>query len=824
VRRISGRDRDSGGSSDSAVGTTAAPGKRTPTQALVQRRADPDAHRAAPVAAESGRDNEVPPALARSIPGGLGEAFEHLLVPSVQMKGGGDSPDGVHAAADAGVQGPGSPLPFLDVIQPAFGGHDVTGIQAHTGPEASSAARTIGATAYTTGHHVAFAGAPDLHTAAHEAAHVVQQRGGVQLKGAVGETGDIYEREADAVADRVVVGESAADLLDHHASSVAGTRGGLLPGAGAPVQRDEVEGGICLPQSALSISVTEVDFFQHAVGTDVVPRQFEIGNNTLSDIRVDASWLIGDDIDAEASFEVLGLEAPLLHLAPGDRIAVQVHFRPARAGFLQSTLYLETDEGVEVVAIPLMGTGQAMPGEPGARPPQASTEEFFVLEIGHDRFVVSFELVGGFHDGPGTVKATVSPVDLSRAYQWEKKYWDVYGKEVGPDDNYMAMGTHSVPAIPHQYTFTIADARRFRGSFPQEHKEAAKGTWFFDLDGDGASDFDLRASWSWGEIWRNYRFSSFDKKASDKFLFDFLADDALAKGYTGNHSPRRSDDPFDFLKLPFDVGIGMIPIVGELVDIAEAVTGYSKWGDKLTTGQRAITALAVLIPFAGGAVLRRTVQGGVSLAEVAARMGRAEEEVVAMLRAVDNRGGDAATLRQMDEALAAGKELSKHQREQLARILNHTDVDGKVFRAVEQQAGLDAVARRGGKVAAETGPISIKRLRIVLGQAGVSPSPYHLRKASKADIDALVANGADPSNVYGWVARDGANNILRDQRGRPIITFTEQGLSSLEEAVKTFGHEAKHIKDFAAGMGTSNEALAEKAGEELWELIKKARE
>jgi hypothetical protein len=40
---------------------------------------------------------------------------------------------------------------------------------------------------YATGNHVAFKGAPNLHTAAHEAAHVVQQRGGVQLKGGVGQ-------------------------------------------------------------------------------------------------------------------------------------------------------------------------------------------------------------------------------------------------------------------------------------------------------------------------------------------------------------------------------------------------------------------------------------------------------------------------------------------------------------------------------------------------------------------------------------------------------------------------------------------------------------
>jgi hypothetical protein len=65
------------------------------------------------------------------------------------------------------------------------------------------------------------AGAPDLHTAAHEAAHVVQQQAGVQLKGGVGAVGDSYELHADAVADAVVQGKSAEGLLDQMAPSHA---------------------------------------------------------------------------------------------------------------------------------------------------------------------------------------------------------------------------------------------------------------------------------------------------------------------------------------------------------------------------------------------------------------------------------------------------------------------------------------------------------------------------------------------------------------------------------------------------------------------------
>ncbi|HEU5059790.1 MAG TPA: DUF4157 domain-containing protein, partial [Kofleriaceae bacterium] len=126
-----------------------------------------------------------------------------------------------HAIADRGIVGNATALPFLDVIQSSFGHHDVSGVAAHTDPAAQRSSEQLGATAYAKGNHVAFGTTPDLHTAAHEAAHVVQQRAGVHLKGGVGQSGDYYETHADAVAERVVRGESAEGLLDQ----VAG-RGG----------------------------------------------------------------------------------------------------------------------------------------------------------------------------------------------------------------------------------------------------------------------------------------------------------------------------------------------------------------------------------------------------------------------------------------------------------------------------------------------------------------------------------------------------------------------------------------------------------------------
>ncbi|MBC7975440.1 MAG: DUF4157 domain-containing protein [Myxococcales bacterium] len=146
-----------------------------------------------------------------------------------QLGNGTSGAQDVHELAARGTSGSAGRLPHLDTIQRAFGpAHDLSGIRSHVGGPAAGASAAMGAQAYATGNQVAFAEAPSLHTAAHEAAHVIQQRSGVHLKGGVGQVGDPYERHADQVADAVVRGESAAGLLGPHGG------GGSSSG---PVQR-----------------------------------------------------------------------------------------------------------------------------------------------------------------------------------------------------------------------------------------------------------------------------------------------------------------------------------------------------------------------------------------------------------------------------------------------------------------------------------------------------------------------------------------------------------------------------------------------------------
>jgi hypothetical protein len=160
----------------------------------------------------------------RRLPHRLGNQAVQQLLSTGRKTNAPQSGASVHAAAVHGTQGSGQRLPFLNQIQRAFGRHDVSHARAHEGSNASSAANVIGASAFTLGHNVAFASAPNLHTAAHEAAHVVQQRAGVKVAGNVGQSGDVYERHADAVADRVVRGQSSEELLDQLAPPANGSQ------------------------------------------------------------------------------------------------------------------------------------------------------------------------------------------------------------------------------------------------------------------------------------------------------------------------------------------------------------------------------------------------------------------------------------------------------------------------------------------------------------------------------------------------------------------------------------------------------------------------
>lgn len=97
-------------------------------------------------------------------------------------------------------------------MEPRFG-QDFSRVRVHTDIRASEAARDVHARAFTVGHGVVFASgaymprsAAGKRLLAHELTHVVQQGGTVPGQGgyAIGSSDDRFEREADAIADRIL--------------------------------------------------------------------------------------------------------------------------------------------------------------------------------------------------------------------------------------------------------------------------------------------------------------------------------------------------------------------------------------------------------------------------------------------------------------------------------------------------------------------------------------------------------------------------------------------------------------------------------------------
>ncbi|HXJ64320.1 MAG TPA: DUF4157 domain-containing protein [Actinomycetota bacterium] len=118
--------------------------------------------------------------------------------------------------------GSGTPLPpgVRAFFEPRFG-RDFSGVRVHTGDDASRAARSVGAAAFTLGSDITFGSGrlqPDSDRGrrllAHELTHVVQQGGAVQRQvdddgggGGVGPGGGIQEMDASGANVRYRCGE-----------------------------------------------------------------------------------------------------------------------------------------------------------------------------------------------------------------------------------------------------------------------------------------------------------------------------------------------------------------------------------------------------------------------------------------------------------------------------------------------------------------------------------------------------------------------------------------------------------------------------------------
>jgi hypothetical protein len=175
----------------------------------------------------------------------------------------------IHSLAAQAMSGPGHPLPFLKDIQRSFGHHNVGHFRAHTGKRATQLTQAAGAKGMAQGSRMALAGTPDRHTVAHETAHLFQQQYSVNVAGGVGSVGDKYERMADQVADRVVSGQSAVDLLDAFAKPNRKTSNGTKK---KPVMRKTFVPPPFNPEERTARMMRGITLAQQQTGTQPVSR------------------------------------------------------------------------------------------------------------------------------------------------------------------------------------------------------------------------------------------------------------------------------------------------------------------------------------------------------------------------------------------------------------------------------------------------------------------------------------------------------------------------------------------------------------------------
>lgn len=105
-----------------------------------------------------------------------------------------------------------------------------------------------------------------------------------------------------------------------------------------------------------------------------------------------------------------------------------------------------------------------------------------------------------------------------------------------------------------------------------------------------------------------------------------------------------------------DTSIGFIPVVGDIVDVAELVygiaTGRDRWGRKVTTDDLVIMGIGVLLPFVGAAALRN----GARLIQRFGRRAQTVEDLLESLRRASLNGDDADLIRQMEALIRAGRQ------------------------------------------------------------------------------------------------------------------------------------------------------------------------
>jgi hypothetical protein len=254
------------------------------------------------------------------------------------------------SVAEAGLTGPDRPYPHYERIAASFGSHAPPRLTAKIGGPARAAADRLHAHAFVKDGRAAFAAAPSLAQAAHEAAHVVHQSLGGRPPGGVGAPGDGGERLADRAADAVVHGRSAEPLFDRVA---AGTGGGglqLMNRIGSPTvaPSHKTPWAEIAEQLDLDTDVCEIDTNVGALGGPFRAMVQALGDDTprAETLTADLDGVRpggGDERDSDPTQTAFGNLGQFMSYITGSSTPLNYQFE---GGHLASDQLLGTDSYV----------------------------------------------------------------------------------------------------------------------------------------------------------------------------------------------------------------------------------------------------------------------------------------------------------------------------------------------------------------------------------------------------------------------------------------------------------------------------------------------
>jgi hypothetical protein len=633
---------------------------------------------------------------------------------------------------------PGQPLDpaARDFLEPRFG-QDFSHVRVHADEPAAASARAVGALAYTVGRDIVLgAGQYRPHSAegrkllAHELTHVVQQAA-TSAPNLQRQRADV-EGEAPSVADRVTAALGKPDPVAGVGDYVEAFR--LLAGlsfGGLLVTLDELD------------RRSQLDVLKASVGVATEARD-----------RIEAATLV------------------VLYRNHGSLSETD----QSRAGALIGGL----DEAMQAAVRRFVGAH----GFAVLRGESAESQNNFVVHAGDDDFIISFELWPGTSADSGKVAVMVSPVNISGAYSAQTRYWDYRGMPTEDDQHAVSMGSWSVPAVPFRQTVELPRRAGFNPALLAETAEKAAHVWTFDWNGDGKPDFGLRIEFSKTRIFRQYALTTSDNRRAANLDFHFVQPDAWKAGYQGNIAPPVRKDDLDFWKAMTEAAIYAIPVVGEVVLLAQAVTGRNLFGEKISTTERVIDGILALLPVAGGLVAKAFAKEGAALAGIAANIGKTENELVALLRSVDKEGAAAKDLARWRATLEAGGKLTADEDVQLVRIIQQIDIDARGFLAAAQSPKLMPWRPNSGGIRTLEEAVDIARsVGIEIPddiKFAVAKGPWP--KGRFAEYLQLGGRNQDPSRVIFW---EDFYNVLEEIP----VRLNPEILASDEAIVAVIGHE-----------------------------------